>query len=672
MIINKIIIKDFFRYYGEQTIEYTNNDGKNVLVLIGENGRGKTTLLSAFSWALYGEVKKPLTVDSMLNDNKAKSLKSLEETEAFVSIEFIEDKTKYIVRRSQKFIKSQQGMINKVGVATSKFIRVKPNGVQEEIRSMDSFINNLIPKRLSGFFFFDGERIDRLAKIDGKKEIKQAILDMLGIDTIESGQKDLERVKRDLTQEIKKYSVSKEAKDLSVTYDEYCKTLILRQKQRKEIKEKIDLYEEIIQKCIKELRESNISEVRRLEQQETTERVFKEKAEKDLKEAEMKIKRYISENFKYYLLAKHHSYVINLLEERREKGQLPSDIRYTFVEDLLNNKECICGCKLEKGTEAFEKVEGLKENSGRPEFDEADIQIKGLIDDAKKNKGKNFKENLEVLNKKRLEFKNNIVVRENNIVNIKKKLSNIEVGDVAKIEARREEANKEKDRRIENFGQLNRNIQELERKIEILEKKIKQANSNVGAVKVITKKLDKLEKLIALNEEFKAFFTKLVREELDLKIKDVFSKITNKDYRVPVLTENFELKITSSLNETRKEVVLSTGEGQITSLSFIGALVSYAKENKNHEILSKFCASEYPIVMDSPFGNLDHIHTQNVAKNIGHLASQVIIIVSQKQWRGNVESNIKEQVSDCYFMSDGKIDATLNGEYTQIQRIGEL
>ena len=56
--------------------------------------------------------------------------------------------------------------------------------------------------------------------------------------------------------------------------------------------------------------------------------------------------------------------------------------------------------------------------------------------------------------------------------------------------------------------------------------------------------------------------------------------------------------------------------------------------------------------MDSPFGNLDQTHTANVAANIGELASQVIIIVSDKQWNKDVEDNIKNKVGRMYKMFD--------------------
>ena len=107
----------------------------------------------------------------------------------------------------------------------------------------------------------------------------------------------------------------------------------------------------------------------------------------------------------------------------------------------------------------------------------------------------------------------------------------------------------------------------------------------------------------------------------------------------------------NSENQEQSQV-LSTGEGQITSLSFIGSLVEYAREKTKQEFLSDFSGGDYPIVMDSPFGNLDTTHTSNVAQNIGKLASQVIIVVSDKQWNKDVEDNIKHQVGKMYKMYD--------------------
>ena len=67
MKFKSIVLKDFFRYYGTQKIDFDVKEEKSVIVLIGENGRGKTTILSAFNWALYDKLLEPLKEENLLN-----------------------------------------------------------------------------------------------------------------------------------------------------------------------------------------------------------------------------------------------------------------------------------------------------------------------------------------------------------------------------------------------------------------------------------------------------------------------------------------------------------------------------------------------------------------------------------------------------------------------------
>ena len=44
-----------FRQFRNESIEFAEGaDGKNVTIIIGENGTGKTTFAQAFFWCLYG------------------------------------------------------------------------------------------------------------------------------------------------------------------------------------------------------------------------------------------------------------------------------------------------------------------------------------------------------------------------------------------------------------------------------------------------------------------------------------------------------------------------------------------------------------------------------------------------------------------------------------------
>ena len=266
----------------------------------------------------------------------------------------------------------------------------------------------------------------------------------------------------------------------------------------------------------------------------------------------------------------------------------------------------------------------------------------------------NFYAKLENLNKKEIEIIDRIDELKNTKESISRELRNSNDDKIRHNENKKIELTSKINDINKKIGMTENQVKLNKRDVEKLQEKIKLCGVNNSVSKKIKMKLDQVEKLIDLNNEIKTYFVDTTRIELDSKIKDVFSRITRKDYRVPVLTKDFELKIVSTLKGdiTEDSEVLSTGEGQITSLSFIGSLVEYAREKTKQEFLSDFSGGDFPIVMDSPFGNLDETHTANVASNIGKLASQVIIVVSDKQWGKDVEDNIRHQVGKMYKMYD--------------------
>ena len=56
MIFHKLEMKNFRQFYGKQIISFSEDKNKNVTIIHGENGSGKTTILNAFSWCFYNEV----------------------------------------------------------------------------------------------------------------------------------------------------------------------------------------------------------------------------------------------------------------------------------------------------------------------------------------------------------------------------------------------------------------------------------------------------------------------------------------------------------------------------------------------------------------------------------------------------------------------------------------
>lgn len=84
------------------------------------------------------------------------------------------------------------------------------------------------------------------------------------------------------------------------------------------------------------------------------------------------------------------------------------------------------------------------------------------------------------------------------------------------------------------------------------------------------------------------------------------------------------------------DVALSTGQRQVTSLVFIASLLALArKRSEIPTILRGLSGNEYPLVTDSPFGSLS-IFRWGVAKWVPDLAPQVVLLVSPKQFDGDV------------------------------------
>ena len=81
-----------------------------------------------------------------------------------------------------------------------------------------------------------------------------------------------------------------------------------------------------------------------------------------------------------------------MLQTKRDKGEIPSDIKTHFVEDLLELGECICGRPLETDTEAYNEVKGWRERAGSTEIEETAMSIVGRLSELGNDQEKLYSE----------------------------------------------------------------------------------------------------------------------------------------------------------------------------------------------------------------------------------------------------------------------------------------
>ena len=102
MIINTLELYNFRQYIGHQEVEFSTDPEKNVTVLIGVNTSGKTTIVRAFEWCLYGKngFEDPFLLNSDVRDN----MQVGDTQDVWVAVTFTHDGKVYTIKRQYKYV----------------------------------------------------------------------------------------------------------------------------------------------------------------------------------------------------------------------------------------------------------------------------------------------------------------------------------------------------------------------------------------------------------------------------------------------------------------------------------------------------------------------------------------------------------------------------------------
>jgi len=217
MYIEQIIVNNYKIYYGENTINFPNIPGKNISIISGDNGYGKTTLLTALVWCLYGNqtqdidefYKDKFVVTGGYKGYLTSSLNRLAlsegKTDFYVSISLrdvelpgIQCDT-MIITRSYNISNSSDNL--KISIDGNNSELVDDIGQQVFIQDF------ILPKEIAKFFFFDAEKIVKIAEIQSipeKRLLSHAYSEVLGMKKYE----DLRNVLNDMRIRFRKDSAT--------------------------------------------------------------------------------------------------------------------------------------------------------------------------------------------------------------------------------------------------------------------------------------------------------------------------------------------------------------------------------------------------------------------------------------------------------------------------------
>jgi len=646
--ISSISIKNYRQYLGTQVLDFTIDKTKNVSLILGKNGAGKSNLLNAITWCLYGiEIHKSkdhhdISGMPVINTSALKKLKVNESITAEVTIHLKTDTGPWIIKRTLEGGKS--GLGDLYFDDASKLSVVHPVYGQDKIDHGDDtqiLINNLLPEALKNFFFIDGEQLREFFKVSTPENISKAIDIVSQLELVYKASDHLSKVETNLRKSVKNSTPQLERvqRNIELTekkIDELKTTIKTIEKQKEKDHEEIAKVREF-------LKTHNSTQIASLEKERQSLEIDVRKLNEQLRKKEYQRNSYLVEIAPFIYLKKEIEQTYKIIEEKVEKGELPPRIREIFIKELLEKGRCICGNELVG--ESRKTLEEYSKKVSLSELSEISIVGKTTIEDIFSSI-KEFPAKIDAINEEIEDFKDQLEKKERRLEHISEEVKEYDVADVRRYEERREELNRliAKNEQLlilqnSDLTILNTTLKDLKDEYERELSKNKKNDSlkeRLTLVQSSLKVLANTEKIIktkiryqvekSLNENFKTLIRK----------KTAFSSIT--------IDENYDVKV-HHIDGYHVINDLSAGEYLILGLSFMSALMT----------ISGFQA---PVIIDTPLGKIDDEHREYITTELPRFlaGTQLILLVTPTEYDHNVQTNLSKYLinENFYRISENK------------------
>ena len=337
---------------------FSTDDKANVTVIHGENGAGKTSLLNAFKWVLYGSTDFDTNNENILSE-KAIAESGQDSTIIMsVTLEFDDDGATYTAHREQKFAKGTGLHAESLGPSVPSLTWIDPTGLSGRSSNPGSQLNQILPEDMHGYFFFNGERIEKLAYNSASTQVREAIKCLMGMNILERAEKQL---KGPVIRHFHKEAKESSSGNWTVLLEEQSRLTDQIQQTEDEIKgwkgtlSEIDQEIEAIDKRLQSIEAIAEKQKRRKGLEEQLEQIKIDKAD-----TSAVLNKSVTERGFLAFIESQMIGVKQYLDEIRVRGEMPSKIKATFIDDLIVLGKCICGQKLEPGTDCVKTLESYK------------------------------------------------------------------------------------------------------------------------------------------------------------------------------------------------------------------------------------------------------------------------------------------------------------------------
>ena len=666
MFIDSIELYNFRAYKGVNKVSFEKN-GKNVFLVAGNNGFGKTTFLTSLVWCLYGKLM--IDVDEKfrrdINDaqgykNFAKANLNQESALLISEADFTNEDKKHIAKNGYGGTYGKYEEDSKYHVEihmTDVFIPAIPcseitikrtydylletenievlidghvNELAKEV-GYDIFINDFIlSKDIAKFFLFDAEKIVNLAEIksvDEKRKLSTAYSEVLGIKKYEDIKRNLEnlrikfrkkggasvsQIKLDkLTADIEKIeqSIGEKERERALAID----SIAAFQTEKDSLQEKL-------------IREGNAMSVEELARLKAGLEAIKEK--------DLKLKSQLREMLdiapfaisgKLFCEAIAQSELEQRSKTKRAKAADLADAMRQTRQNIIEGARNINLTSSQK--ELLESIIGSSFSATMAQYnsvsDEAGVKVLLDFSAEEHNALKSLYDNIRL--SYNITFRQLVKDIKNNTIFMQKTQRKISAAEYDDGDAEIRKARTRKAEVEVKLTELESSSRKLSEEIGILNKdlsiKKKQLSESLKLVRV--EGMDKEKDAMAerLINELNAFLTLLKnkrKSSLASKIKSEIDVLMHKtDFihgvSIDILDNIIEINLMDKEGNVINKEKLSKGEQQLYATAILKALVEES-------------GISFPVFIDSPLQKFDSIHSKNIISKFYPTVSKQVVI----------------------------------------------
>jgi len=621
MHLKKLEISNFGPYAGKHVIDFDTQGERNVILIGGNNGSGKTSLFNALKIALFGSHAYGYATNAntyimmlkrMLNNNQSQN--EVQEYCLSVTYEVVERRTRnvYEIHRSWDVENNLE-----------EHVQVTQNDVSLSPGEKETFFQELktiISPNLIDSIMFDGEQVASLVdKNHFSEHLKHVFNDCFNFSIFNN-------FNNDLWKYLEKYQEQQ-----SMTNDEL--NLLKNKQDVKTTKKQISFLSQKISALEKEIKNDEIYIDNQLNKVKSLGGLTKteiEKTKQSINESEQRRKD-VFQSVKNFL-DNYYVFAINSKLLKETITQMKKELPYSLANQLRkleNDNETMTSemnqfmqkysahssevIHKEASANTIDELEALYNNSANEErLKDHYRSFCNITEESTKHYDKRKALLLSTENKEIIQLTEEISQRSEDVSHKREELDSLQ---------------NEKDELMVELNHLKDQVEKFEKNVYNTTKKSKSFITAQNLLKIN-------EAYIKKETERQVYLI----EKLALK---AFNEVTNKANYISYMNINpstFDITLYGSDNQMYSMDYLSAGEKQIMIAAIIKSIIDLSKRR-------------LPFVFDTPLARLDAKNRISFAKNIiQSISSQVIILSTDEEFVGSTLSSISDYISKRYLL----------------------